>query len=61
MSMKFFRQLRCNHQYKTITNIGGDAIYLFGGARSFRSCKLCGKHTFRFGLDGGCHKVNEFY
>lgn len=60
MLVKIFKRLFCNHEFKTITNLYGDAVNLFNGARSIRKCIHCGKTVFSGFLDFDCDKVNEF-
>lgn len=58
--MKFFKRLFCKHEYKTLTNLYGDAINTFHGARSIKECIHCGKWKYS-GLDPDCKKVNEIF
>jgi len=48
--MNLIKRLFCKHEYETVTNLYGDVINHFGGVRSIRECKLCGKRKFS-GLD----------
>jgi acetyl-CoA carboxylase beta subunit len=53
-------KLFCKHeQLETVTNIYGDAINKFGGARSMRKCKKCSKIIWHKELDKNCNKINE--
>ena len=58
--MKILKRLFCKHKFKTETNLYGDAINWFDGARSIRRCVLCGKKAYG-ALDPNCKSVNIFY
>lgn len=53
-------KLFCKHEYITLTNIHGDAINQFNGARSISECVKCGKQRYNKYLDPECLNVNEF-
>jgi len=57
--MNPFKRLFCKHEFKTVTNISGDAIQHFGGARSISKCFKCGKIKYS-GLDNKCKEINKF-
>ena len=58
--MKIFKRLFCKHEFKTITNLYGDAINRFN-ARSIAQCIHCGKAVFSGRLDPNCKKVNAYW
>lgn len=47
------------HDYITVTNLYGDMINHFGGARSIKKCIHCGKVKYG-SLDEDCKKENTF-
>ena len=57
--MNPFKRLFCKHKFKTLTNISGDAILFFNGARSISECEYCGKTKYG-PLDKKCKEVNKF-
>ena len=44
---KIIQKFKCNHDYKFVRNIYGDAIELHGGYRSIWQCQKCGKYKYR--------------
>lgn len=61
--MKFIKRLLCkNHEYETVTNIGGDMINQLSTfkhtVRSIKRCKHCGKTIRSTELDPDCDVVN---
>lgn len=50
--------LFCKHKFITITNLHGDMINAFDGARSIKKCKKCDKWIYSKKLDVDCKKVN---
>jgi hypothetical protein len=48
----------CKHKYKTITNLYGDTINHFNGARSIKECINCGKRI-KDNLDNNCIEINK--
>jgi len=57
--MNIIKRLFCKHDFETITNLYGDAINTFNGARSIQRCRRCGKIAYG-GLDPDCKRVNEY-
>ena len=56
--MSIFKKLFCKHKFETITNLYGDVINYFGGARSISRCIYCGK--MKYGeLDPNCKEINN--
>jgi len=56
--MKIFKKLFCKHEYKTNTNLYGDIINHFNGARSIQVCIKCNK-IIKGSLDKGCKEINK--
>jgi len=54
------KRLFCKHKYETTTNLYGDVINHFGGARSIRRCVHCDKSICWHSLDPNCKEVNKF-
>ena len=55
-----FKKLFCKHEFKTLTNLYGDVINHFGGARSISKCSHCGKEIKCYTLDKNCKEINKF-
>lgn len=59
--MSLIKELFCKHEYETVTNLYGDLINHFDGARSIKMCPKCGKFIYLKKLDPNCKKVNEIF
>ena len=57
--IKVIKRAFCKHHFETYTNISGDAINHFRGARSISECIYCGKTKYGK-LDPNCHEINKF-
>lgn len=53
------KKIFCKHEYKTTTNLYGDAINYFNGARSLKKCINCGK-IIKGNFDNNCREINNF-
>jgi hypothetical protein len=60
---KLWKRLHCEHEFKTKTNLYGDAIDTFGTGkkviRSIKTCTKCGKIIYSEFLDPNCKAVNN--
>ena len=65
--MKLFKRLKCEHEYITISNFGGDYIQWMSPTWSnkiYRSrimCTKCGKQKLSGKLDKDCKIINDQY
>ena len=61
--LNFFKRLRCNHKFITISNFHGDYInYVSSGFPIYRSrqkCIKCGKQRLSGCLDRSCKVIND--
>lgn len=55
--MRIFKKLFCKHEYKTITNLYGDAANIYN-SRSVQQCTKCGKRVYCSLIDPECQVVN---
>lgn len=60
MFVQIIKRLFCKHEFKTLTNLYGDAINLFNGNRSIKQCVYCGKIKFDGRIDPNCKRINKF-
>lgn len=59
MNKNIIKQLFCNHEYMTVTNLYGDAVHVYGGVRSIQECTKCGKRKYSSCIDIECQDVNK--
>lgn len=61
--IKFFKRLKCKHEFVTISNFYGDYInYVSTGFPIYRSrqkCIYCGKERLSEYLDDKCNVIND--
>lgn len=60
--MGFLARLLCDHDFKTKTNLYGDAIDRFSSktiVRSIQVCSKCGKIKYNEYLDPNCDEINN--
>lgn len=57
--IKLLKRLFCKHDYKTLTNLYGDVVREYNGAKSIQICTKCGKRIYCSCIDPECRKVNN--
>lgn len=57
----FIKRLFCKHEYITVTNLAGDHVTWFNGAKSIRKCKHCGKILYEEKADNNCSVYNNVW